>query len=79
MNEKPHWIKGRIEKYSFVEGEDFTVDKFINGRATVVDYYLTIEIGKELAMVENNDKGDQVRITGKGLTKLAATLQRMAA
>jgi hypothetical protein len=33
-----NWIKGRIEKYGFVEGEDFTVDKFINGRATVIDY-----------------------------------------
>lgn len=56
-----HWIKGRIEKYGFVEGEDFTVEKFINGRATVIDYHLTIETGKEVAMVENNDKGRQVR------------------
>lgn len=56
-----NWIKGRIEKYGFVEGEDFTVDKFINGRATVIDYHLTIEMAKELAMVENNEKGRQVR------------------
>ena len=56
-----HWIKGRIEKYGFVEGEDFTVEKFINGRATMIDYCLTIETGKEVAMVENNDKGRKVR------------------
>ncbi|MDG3066060.1 antA/AntB antirepressor family protein [Thauera mechernichensis] len=31
-----NWIKGRIEKYGFAEGEDFTVQKFVNGRATVV-------------------------------------------
>lgn len=55
------WIKGRIEKYGFVEGEDFTVDKFIIGRATVIDYHLSIEMGKEVAMVENNEKGRQVR------------------
>lgn len=56
-----NWIKGRIEKYGFAEGEDFTVDKFINGRATVIDYHLTIEMAKELAMVENNEKGREVR------------------
>lgn len=56
-----NWIKGRIEKYGLVDGEDFTVDKFINGRATVIDYHLTIETAKELAMVENNEKGRQVR------------------
>lgn len=56
-----NWIKGRIEKYGFVEGEDFTVDKFINGRSTIIDYHLTIETAKELAMVENNEKGREVR------------------
>ena len=56
-----NWIKGRVEKYGFTEGEDFTVDKFINGRATVIDYHLTIEMAKELAMVENKEKGRQVR------------------
>lgn len=56
-----NWIKGRIEKYGFVEGEDFTVEKFINGRASGTDYHITIEMGKELAMVENNEKGREVR------------------
>jgi len=55
------WIKGRIEKYGFVEGEDFTVQKFVNGRSTIIDYHLAIETAKELAMVENNDKGREVR------------------
>lgn len=56
-----NWIKGRIEKYGLMEGEDFTVDKFINGRATIIDYHITIETAKELAMVENNAKGREVR------------------
>lgn len=59
-----NWIKSRIEKYGFIEGEDYVVDKFINnplgGRPTL-DYHLTIEAAKELAMVENNDKGREVR------------------
>ncbi|ENO82046.1 phage anti-repressor protein AntB-like protein [Thauera sp. 27] len=59
-----NWIKGRIEKYGFAEGEDYTVDRFINGRATTIDYHLTIEMAKELAMVENNEKGRQVRRLG---------------
>lgn len=58
------WIKGRIEKYGFVEGADFTVHKFVDsgsrGQQTI-DYHLTIETAKELAMVENNDKGREVR------------------
>lgn len=56
-----NWIKDRIEKYGFVEGEDFTVNKFVDGRATVIDYHLTIETAKELAIVENNEKGREVR------------------
>lgn len=59
-----HWIKSRIEKYGFTEGEDYVIDKFINnpagGRPTL-DYHLTIETAKELAMVENNARGREVR------------------
>lgn len=58
------WIKGRIEKYGFVEGEDFTVHKFVDSGSRgqfIVDYYLTIETGKEVAMVENSNKGREVR------------------
>lgn len=40
-----HWIKSRIEQYDFVEGADFTVHKFLNGRATQTDYHVTIDIG----------------------------------
>lgn len=55
------WIKARIDKFGFVEEQDFTVHKFMNGRASVTDYHLTIDMAKELAMVENNDKGREVR------------------
>jgi len=56
-----NWIKNRIVKYDFIEDEDFTVDKFINGKATQKEYILKLDMAKELAMVEGNDKGKQAR------------------
>lgn len=56
------WMKQRIESYGLVDGVDFTVHKFVNGNATQIDYYLSIDIGKQLAMVENNDKGREIRL-----------------
>jgi len=60
-----NWIKNRIAKYGFVEDIDFTVfDKFIKnpsgGRPTSV-YAISVSMAKELAMVENNEKGRQAR------------------
>lgn len=59
------WIKGRIDKYGFIEGEDYLLHKFVeqlpSGAKHIIDYHLTIETGKELAMVENNAKGREVR------------------
>lgn len=56
-----NWIANRIEQYGFVEGVDFTVNKFINGRATQIDYHISIDMAKELSMVERNEKGKQAR------------------
>jgi anti-repressor protein len=54
------WVKDRIEKYAFVEGRDY-VTVIISqtgekGRPRI-EYYATLTMGKELAMVENNDRG----------------------
>jgi len=56
------WIKDRIEQYGFVEGEDFSpvLGKSTGGRPTN-EFHLTLDMAKELAMVENNDQGRQVR------------------
>ena len=55
------WIKNRIEKYGFVENEDFvTITKNLvtaqgNG-SEYLDYILKMDMAKELSMVENNEK-----------------------
>jgi anti-repressor protein len=55
------WMKQRISQYGFIENEDFTIHKFVNGKATQIDYALTIDTAKELSMVENNEKGREAR------------------
>lgn len=58
------WIKNRIEKYGFIEGEDFSINfgkTSRRGGRPATDYHLTLDMAKELAMVENNERGRQVR------------------
>lgn len=54
-----NWIKSRLD--GFEAFTDFTVDKIINGKATQMDYYLTIDTAKHLAMIERNDVGKKIR------------------
>jgi anti-repressor protein len=55
------WIKDKIDKYGFVENEDFTLHKFVEGKTWKHDYILKIDIAKEISMVEGNEKGRQAR------------------
>lgn len=56
-----NWIKNRIKQYGFVENQDFEVfDNFVRnpqGGRPAVEYALSIDMAKELSMVENNEKG----------------------
>src|SRR5665648_406774 len=59
------WISRRIEKYGFIDSEDYTTfsqngDKPTGGRPSI-EYALTINTAKEIAMVENNEQGRIVR------------------
>lgn len=57
-----HWIKNRIDDFGFVEGRDFiTVGKNLPSGGRKTDYYITIDMAKELSMVERNEKGKQAR------------------
>ena len=58
-----NWIKNRIEKYGFMENQDFltVLSKTPNGGRPSQEYFITLDMAKQLAMVENNEKGMQVR------------------
>ena len=56
------WIKRKIEKYDFVENRDFcTILCGSTGGRPSTDYELSINMAKELAMLENNEQGRQAR------------------
>lgn len=55
------WIKGRIDQYNFIEGGDFTLHKFVERGTTKIDYHVSIDMAKELSMVERNAKGKEAR------------------
>ena len=65
-----NWIKDRIADYGFVEGEDFAVVQTLRSpnsasakaRAqTAIDYHLSLDMAKELGMVERTEQGRNIR------------------
>lgn len=56
------WIKNKITQYGFIENIDFIyTTKNLVSKSNPIDYSLTINMAKELAMLENNEKGKQAR------------------
>lgn len=57
------WVVRQINKYGFVEGEDFysVLSKTTEGGRPRTDYVFKLDVAKELAMVENNSKGREAR------------------
>lgn len=63
------WIKHRIKTYKFIENEDFTLISVISeikktgrgGNRRGVEYRLSLDMAKELSMVENNEQGREAR------------------
>ena len=57
------WVKKRLSECDAVENEDF--DRFHKkmeaNNATMIDYIIKLDTAKEMAMLERNDKGKQVR------------------
>lgn len=56
------WIAGRIREYGFSPDQDFVTftEKSVKGRPSR-EYHLSLDMAKELAMVERNDKGREAR------------------
>lgn len=58
-----NWIKDRIEIYGFIDGLDFSpvLAKTSNGGRPSKEYIISLDMAKELSMVERNAKGKQAR------------------
>jgi phage anti-repressor protein len=60
------WIKKRIDEYKFAKDIDY-IEVFtksgenLQGGRPQLDYHLTLDMAKELCMVERNQKGRQAR------------------
>lgn len=60
------WIQNRIKDYGFIQGQDFEVfQNFMknpNGGRPTTEYIISIDMAKELSMVERTEKGKQARM-----------------
>jgi len=61
------WIQRAIKKYDFIENIDYS-SLLKNGKQTIgrgghnqIDYIVTLDMAKELSMLENNKKGKETR------------------
>lgn len=56
------WIRNRIEDFGFQENQDFiTLTRLLVSGGKRKDYYLSLDMAKELAMIERNAKGKEAR------------------
>ncbi|HED8255580.1 TPA: antA/AntB antirepressor family protein [Campylobacter jejuni] len=55
------WIKNRISHYNFIENQDYIIELVYTKGRPRKEYYVTLNMAKELCMVENNEKGRQAR------------------
>lgn len=68
-----NWFRDRVRQYGFVEGTDFVMiksesnqsslenTKELHGGRPATEYYITLDMAKELAMVERNERGKDAR------------------
>ena len=56
------WIKYRINQYGFIENVDYvSFSQICENGGRSIEYALTVDMAKELSMVEGNEKGKQAR------------------
>jgi phage anti-repressor protein len=84
------WISRRVEEYGFVCGEDYEIFDYSNlsnqvsghgGDRKSKQYSLSLDMAKELAMLENNEQGRKIRkyfiAVEKRAREIAAMFQKM--
>lgn len=56
------WVKNRLNDCEAMENEDFdTFSKFLENGGRTKEYIIKLDTAKEMAMLERNEKGKQVR------------------
>lgn len=55
------WLERRILHYNFIENQDYIIELVYTKGRPRKEYYITLDMAKELCMVENNEKGRQAR------------------
>lgn len=57
------WIANRISEFGFTENKDFVslTENLVSGGKQNV-FHISIDMAKELSMLERNDKGKQARL-----------------
>lgn len=55
------WMPRRIEEYEFEEGRDFVTNLSKSHGRPSKEYIISLDMAKELAMVENNEQGRRIR------------------
>ena len=63
------WVERKVEKYNFIENRDFVLvsQKSLtnnpkNPYTEITEHIMKLSMAKELAMLENNEKGKQARL-----------------
>ena len=60
-----NWIKARLETLGSIKNEDYLLTKigehFPSGTKYKIEYFVTLDTAKHLAMMERNEKGKQAR------------------
>lgn len=57
------WFKNRVSEFGFIENSDFvSVSKILESGGRSIEYHISIDMAKELSMLERNENGKQARL-----------------
>lgn len=59
--EYSHWAKRRLDDVDAEENRDYVTVVKKDGRQTMIDYIVTMDTAKEMAMLERNETGKKIR------------------